>query len=355
MFGVYLQEVARGDNLTGRDDISDDTIRLYLSAANAYFRFRYNVLTPVFTQGNGSVQSDKLDPYLAEILASRRNWKRPAPKKETISTPMLDAMLSMASAACSLSKDGWLSRDAVLYDFVILGIFTGSRLAEYGQSNLPPGSKADGWNVIPDNPDVPQEWRNHPVAFLASDFKFYSSAKILLTHHEVDADPHRAAYVSIRFRYDKSKFNFIYRQFRRNTDSHLCAVSAAARIIRRARTGILLDHRAEPLGMVRGKNGQRYTIRGHHVAKFLKDACLKAHPDPNHYTRLHIDQFMAHCLRVTAAVLLSNAGVPVDDISFRLRWNSDAVLLYIRDNDRLVDDLTARVVAGAFLGTAATM
>jgi hypothetical protein len=64
---------------------------------------------------------------------------------------------------------------------------------------------------------------------------------------------------------------------------------------------------------------------------------------------------MAHCLRVTAAVLLSNAGVPVDDISFRLRWNSDAVFLYIRDNDRLVDDLTARVIAGAFLGTAATM
>jgi hypothetical protein len=109
-----------------------------------------------------------------------------------------------------------LSRDAVLYDFVILGIFTGSRLAEYGQSNLPPGSKADSWNVIPDNPDVPHEWRGQPIAFLASDFKFYSSAKILLSHHDVCADPQRAAYVSVRFRYDKSKFNFIYRQFRRN-------------------------------------------------------------------------------------------------------------------------------------------
>jgi hypothetical protein len=58
---------------------------------------------------------------------------------------------------------------------------------------------------------------------------------------------------------------------------------------------------------------------------------------------------MVHCLCVTAAVLLSNAGVTVDDISFHLRWNSDAVLCNIRDNDRLVDEITARVVTGAFL------
>jgi hypothetical protein len=355
MLGVFLQEVARGDNILGRDDISDDTIRLYLGAANAHLRFSYQLNAPVFTQGNGSLPSDRLDPYLTEILASRRNWKRPAPKKEAISSPMLDAMLDMASEACRQAHDGWLSRDAVLYDFIVLGIFTCSRLAEYGQSNLKPGSKADGWNVIPGNPDVPREWHGQPIAFLASDFKFYSSAKILLTHSEVCADPHRAAYVSVRFRYDKSKFNFIYRQFRRLQESHLCPVAATVRIVRRALFGKLLDHRSKPLGMFRGKNGQRYTIRGHHVAKFLKEACTRAHPDPNHYMRLHIDQLMSHCIRVTAAVLLSNAGVSIDDIAFRLRWNSDAVKLYIRDNDRLVDELTARVVAGAFLGSAATM
>jgi hypothetical protein len=69
--------------------------------------------------------------------------------------------------------------------------------------------------------------------------------------------------------------------------------------------------------------------------------------------RLNIDRLMAHGIRVTAAVLLSNAGVTVDDISFRLRWNSDAVKLYLRDTeDRTVDDLTSSVVAGAFLGAA---
>jgi hypothetical protein len=80
-------------------------------------------------------------------------------------------------------------------------------------------------NVIPDNSDVPHEWRGHPVTFLASDFKFYSSAKVLLTHHDVCADPHRAAYVSVHFHYDKSKFNFIYHQFQQINNSHLCALS----------------------------------------------------------------------------------------------------------------------------------
>jgi hypothetical protein len=309
----------------------------------------------LFTQGDGSTPSDKLDPYLAEILASRRQWKRPAPKKEAFSAAMLTAMRDMAIAAVNSSKSDWLSRDAVLYDLVTLGIFTGSRLAEYGQSGLPTGSKADSWNVIPDTPDAPREWRGKPLAFLASDFKFYSANKILLSHAEVCDDPLRAIYVSVRFRYDKSKFNFTYRQFKRVQHSHLCPVAAAVRIIRRGHIGDLLAPRSEPLGMFRGKNGQRYTVRGHHVAKFLKEACIRAHPDPNHYMRLHIDRFMAHCIRVTGAVLLSNAGVPVDDIAFRLRWKSDAVKLYLRDNDRLVDELTSKVVAGAYQGSATTL
>jgi hypothetical protein len=66
------------------------------------------------------------------------------------------------------------------------------------------------------------------------------------------------------------------------------------------------------------------------VAKFLKEACTRAHPDPNHYMRLHIDQLMSHCLQVTATVLLSNMGVLINDIVFHLQWNSDAVKLYLR-------------------------
>lgn len=165
MMGVYVHEVASGQNITGRDDLTDDTIRQYLSAAAAVLRFQHCVEVPIFTVGTGATQADKLDPYLAEILASRRTWRRPAPKKEAFTAEMLVSMYEMARNATLASSIGWLSRDAVLYDFISLGIFTGSRLAEYAQSCLKPGSKPDAWNVIPDNPDVPREWRSRPIAF----------------------------------------------------------------------------------------------------------------------------------------------------------------------------------------------
>jgi hypothetical protein len=49
--------------------------------------------------------------------------------------------------------------------------------------------------------------------------------------------------------------------------------------------------------------------------KFLTDVCEKAHPNPKHYLRRHIDQWVSHSFRVTAAVALANATVHIDDIS----------------------------------------
>ena len=104
----------------------------------------------------------------------------------------------------------------------------------------------------------------------------------------------------------------------------------------------------EPLGMFYGKNKQRYTIRGHHVANLLQKACCLAYPDADHYMRLHILMIQAHSFRVFACVALANMGVNDDDISFRLRWNSDAVKLYLRDCYRTIGDLTNRAIAGAY-------
>jgi hypothetical protein len=52
----------------------------------------------------------------------------------------------------------------------------------------------------------------------------------------------------------------------------------------------------------------------------------------------------------TGAILLSNADISVDGIAFHL--NSDAVKLYLHDNNCLIDKLTSKVVAGAFQGSA---
>jgi hypothetical protein len=90
------------------------------------------------------------------------------------------------------------------YDFCVLSLFTGSCLVEYGQSGLPNGSPSDGWNAIPDSPDVPTEWRGMPMAFIASDFSYFDKKHMIVPHLDALANPARVRQVHIRFRYDKS-------------------------------------------------------------------------------------------------------------------------------------------------------
>jgi hypothetical protein len=104
----------------------------------------------------------------------------------------------------------------------------------------------------------------------------------------------------------------------------------------------------EPLGMFRNATGRRWTVRGRHVQAFMKRCCILAHPDPAHHLRCHIKCLMAHCLQVTTAVALFNSGESEDLIAFRLRWNSDAVRIYLRDCYRSIGTLTSRALHGAF-------
>jgi hypothetical protein len=107
-----------------------------------------------------------------------------------------------------------------------------------------------------------------------------------------------------------------------------------------------LSTRDEPLGVFTGVNNQVYTIRGPHISSFLQSACIKAYPDPSHFYRANIQLFQAHSLRITACVALDNAGVSHEDISFRLRWNSEAVKGYLRDGIKHIGELTRRAVIG---------
>jgi hypothetical protein len=140
----------------------------------------------------------------------------------------------------------------------------------------------------------------------------------------------------------------VYRTYNR-TGHFLCAVAATISITRRA----MALHRdfargREPLVMFLNKNHQSWTVRGRHVQKFMERCCILAHPDPAHHLRRHIKCLMAHCLRVTAAVALFNSGEKEEMIAFRLRWNSDAVRVYLRDCYKSIGTLTSRALQGAF-------
>lgn len=187
-----------------------------------------------------------------------------------------------------------------------------------------------------------------PLSFVRGDFVFLDVAQRHIADEVAVARPGLVTQVKVRFRYDKSPNNFVHRTYNR-TNQILCAVDATISITKRA---MALNRNyvsgKEPLVMFRAASGARWTVRGGQIKRFMERCCIIAHPDPNHHLRLHIKCLMAHCLRVTAAVALFNCGETEELIAFRLRWNSDAVRIYLRDCYRSIGSLTERALKGAF-------
>jgi hypothetical protein len=283
---------------------------------------------------------------LSALLADRRQWKQKRALRLPINGPMFTAMQRMVTHSTHTQPRLQHSdRASALFDWIGLGAFTGHRLNEFGQSTLPAGSKADSFDPLPGNNDIPAVWRGKPKAFVRDDFVFYDAQLRRLDHTRLTTESDNAEYVHIRWRFDKSKDNFITKQYRRQHKTALCPVKRAASIVLRA-IQLQLPTVDAPLGLFIGDNGQRYTIRGPHVQAFLREACTLAYPDPNHYYRINIHLLQAHSIRITACVVLDNAGVPHNDIKFRLRWNSDAMNRYLRDGPRHIGDLTASALNG---------
>lgn len=344
MIGAYVDHLLQDGGITKKDDLALGTVVGYISSATEYLRHYYNLSHGCLS--DGSLAQSK---YVAALLDQRRTWKKPKDQKEPLSSEILSTMHVLAREHEFVSPtSGFLGFDSCLFDCIRLAMFTGSRLGEYGQSNVTAQDGADGFDAIPDSSHVPPEFRGKPLAFIWPDFEFQDASHHILDVHTVLRSPALARRVRIRFRYDKSPNNFVFRIFKR-TDHFLCPVDAALSLVRRAKR-LHRDFMSanEPLAMFRGSNNRRYTVRGPHMRAFMRRACRIAHPDPKHHLRRYIHCLTSHCCRVTAAVALFNAGISIDVISFRLRWNSDAVRIYLRDCYRSIGSLTSNALVGAY-------
>ena len=88
-------------------------------------------------------------------------------------------------------------------------------------------------------------------------------------------------------------------------------------------------------------------VRDSDVSRIMRDACLHAYPDPDHYMRQHIQQIVPHSNRVTAAVCLKNGGAWDDEIAFKLRWHPTSVPTYLRDCFQAVGTAMEQTIQGA--------
>jgi hypothetical protein len=218
-------------------------------------------------------------------------------------------------------------------------------VAEYAQSGL---KKNQRFQCIPNTKDAAQ-WAGQPLAFIRADFEFYDGNQCCVPHPRI-LHFHRKNLIRtlhLRFRFDKSKHNFVVRKFVITNDPILNPIDTAVSILRRA--DLLCVPANEPVAVYALAVSTSYSfLRDYHITPILRDMCRLAYPDPQHYLRRHIDRLVPHSNRVTAAVCLKMGGATDEDIAFRLRWNIASVPTYLRECFQEVGDIMSSTLQGAF-------
>mmetsp|Transcript_4851 Transcript_4851/g.11526 ORF Transcript_4851/g.11526 Transcript_4851/m.11526 type:complete len:423 (-) Transcript_4851:118-1386(-) len=342
VLAVFVSKVKRGDNKQNRTDLAADTIRNYMVSAHRYLQLILGRNIDILDRHHGG-KRDRYHPMLAQQISDRRRWYKPSEKKEPYTVDMFLALKRWLDRAPD-PKSCFLGKFHCVYDWSRLGVFTGFRIGEYGQSTL---RKGERYRRIPCDADVPLELRGMPIAMIAGDFEFFDKDFIRIPHSQLYSRHQRGEvlWLEIRWRYDKSPHNFVKKKFRVTGHPIFCPVDAAVSIIhRKTLLGVPVF---EPIGVWSERSASYRFVSSSDVTEVMRASCDMAYPDPGHYMRLHRNQIVPHSNRVTAAVCLQRGGASNDDIAFKLRWHLTSVPTYLRDCFQAIGPILERAITGA--------
>jgi hypothetical protein len=331
----YLHHVAyEQGSQKSKTGLASGTLMGYVNSAKAWLQTKLSLACSDINQNQGMI---------ADVLHEATKWRKPKPKREPYTYKMFEQLHRRIEKQRGKAAAALYERDAAVFDWARLSIYTGSRSGEYAQT-VGTTTKA---SCVPDAP-VAEEWAKEPIAFVASDFTFFSTDNCRVTLKEILENPKLAHELHVRFRYDKSGRNFTIRKFARGKGL-LCPIDAAISILLRA--AALNVPPGHPIGVhhnPRSKAASKVVLlQSSEVIKIMREVCLEAYPDKRHYYHINYMSIDAHSARVTAAVALSQAGVSKEDIAFRLRWKPESVDHYLRDCNRTIGTLTQAAVLGA--------
>jgi hypothetical protein len=314
-----------------------NTLSHHAQAASTFLR---SVMTQPFSIYLAGGSKPKLHPLIGDRIEQCRKWGKPRDKREPYTFDMLTTFHNQVSTATATDPRLFLDLQHLIFDTQCLGIFTGSRVSEYAQSKGPAGQ-------ISRVPKAATASKAPPlaIALVAQDFVFLSKSGTIIPHKELSHRPSAAHQLQITFRHDKSGRNHSVRKYGRG-DKWLCPISAAINLLHRART--LRIPPADPICAYRSVHSSQHRfLRDTQVTDTMRRICTETYPNPNHFLRQNIHRFASHSNRVTAAVALNQAGLPIDDIAQRLRWKPDSVAFYLRETSQDIGIFTSKVIAGA--------
>ena len=338
MISAFVHQVAESGSDKSKKPLSAKTLLEYAKAAETW-------CSAILHLNLRGALSEKgiIHPFLAEVVAQRRAWDKPRSKKEPITMEMFENAQRFVIERVKNDRAFFLSRPATVHNFACLSTFTGSRAGEYAQTKAKRGT----YNRIPCSTDA-GEWAGMPLAFIRSDFTFWSTNGSELNKTNLHLVRKQADEVYIRFRYDKSLNNFTIRKFKRTGHPYLCPVLASCNILFRA--NLLGVPSQEPIGAFRlqkNRNSGYTFLTNDDVTSELRSTCLRTYPEASHYMNINHKCIMAHSGGLTAAVALYTAGQTYETIAFRLRWSVQSVQHYIRERCQHIGNLCQAVLTGA--------
>ena len=224
-----------------------------------------------------------------------------------------DTMMTFLHEHIQKEKDNSLPK--ALYDWIVLGRYTGHRCAEWCQTTKTTFRRLEDW------PDQPAQ------AFLVTDFVFLNKSGRRLSHRQVLNGTH-VHYVKITWRYQKNGDHGQEITYARDyANPAFCPVLAAVRIIRRANSlRVPANH---PVAVYQHRNKKCYFITDGDVADILRLAASAAHNIPAGDKTLN--KWSSHSIRVTACNLLHRQMFSDSYIKNRLRWKSECFCDYLRN------------------------
>jgi len=294
ILATYVASLCSGETLLGIH-IRSRTLRNYIKDISSLFRLRK------VPYKNGFITD-----YVKIMLAAAKRYEE-VPKRRYMITDEMRLHLSRRAQAA-----GRDSIEAVVFDWVSLGCYTGFRRSEAFQTTQ------TEFERVEDHPCKP------PRALILEDLVFLDRQKRVLRGRHITEN--RVWYVRIKYRFQKNGDNGEETDFARDTSNpRFCPVLAAWRIYNRA---VRLDvPKGSPIAVYSHKGSYRF-LTASQIQTQLRSAAKTVH---NITDEDILARWSTHSIRVTAANLLHRANMSDSFIQSRLRWKSTSFLMYLRN------------------------
>ena len=299
VLGCYAVSLIQGDSILGMNILSA-TIKKYIQAAAALYTAR-RIENPYEPEDN------QLDENFPDIIIKALKKYEKIPKRREVIT---DSMFVYINEKAQDSRED--SLENAFKDWAAWSRYSGPRRSEWCQT------RKTKFETVTDGPE------DKALAIRASDITFYdATGRVINPDCQTFA---RVTYAEVVWRYKKNGENGeAIKYYKDDLNKVWCPCKAIWNIIQRAAR--LRIKKNEPIAKYQDEKGHVFFITDKDVKIILQEAAKEM---LNITDEKVLSKWTSHSLRVTAANELHRLGFSAAFIQHRLRWRSDAFMVYLR-------------------------